>query len=41
MLWRLFNGGECRDIVEEHILPKLNRTDEILVWSEYGDEKVD
>jgi hypothetical protein len=27
MLWRLFNGGECRDIVEEHILPKLNRTD--------------
>jgi hypothetical protein len=33
MLWRLFretallDGGECRDIVEEHILPKLNATD--------------
>ncbi|CAL6305255.1 unnamed protein product [Bathycoccus prasinos] len=33
MLWRLFretallDGGECRDIVEEHILPRLNRTD--------------
>ena len=33
MLWRLFretallDGGECRDIVEKHILPRLNRTD--------------
>ncbi|CAL6308115.1 unnamed protein product [Bathycoccus prasinos] len=33
MLWRLFretallDGGGCRDIVEEHILPKLNATD--------------
>ena len=33
MLWRLFretallDGGECRDIVGEHILPKLNATD--------------
>ena len=33
MLWRLFretallDGGEFRDIVEEHILPKLNATD--------------
>ena len=33
MLWRLFretallDGGECRDIVEKHILPKLNRND--------------
>jgi len=31
-LWRLFReglmeGGECRDIVEKHILPRLNRTD--------------
>ena len=32
MLWRLFrdallDGGECRDIVEKHVLPRLNRTD--------------
>ena len=32
MLWRLFrdalsDGGECRDIVEKHILPRLNSTD--------------
>ena len=33
MLWRMFretallDGGECRDIVEKHILPRLNRTD--------------
>jgi hypothetical protein len=33
MLWRLFretallDGGECRDIVEKHILPRLNATD--------------
>ena len=31
-LWRLFReasceGGECRDIVERHVLPKLNQTD--------------
>jgi len=31
-LWRLFReglmeGGECRDIVEKHILPRLNQTD--------------
>jgi len=31
-LWRLFReascgGGECRDIVEKHVLPKLNQTD--------------
>ena len=30
------------DICFKHILPRLNRTDvRILVWSEYGDEKVD
>ena len=32
MLWRLFrdallDGGECRDIVEKHVLPRLNGTD--------------
>jgi len=32
MLWRLFreallNGGACRDIVEKHVLPRLNSTD--------------
>jgi hypothetical protein len=32
LLWRLFReglmeGGECRDIVEKHILPRLNGTD--------------
>ena len=32
MLWRLFrdallDGGECRDIVEKHILPRLNSND--------------
>ena len=32
MLWRLFreaslNGGACRDIVEKHVLPRLNATD--------------
>ena len=32
MLWRLFreatlNGGACRDIVEKHVMCKLNRAD--------------
>ena len=33
MLWRLFretallDGGECRDIVEKHVLPRLNAND--------------
>ena len=32
LLWRLFreallNGGACRDIVEKHVLPRLNSTD--------------
>ena len=44
-LWRLFgnagafSGGVCRDVVEKHVLPRLNC--EILVRSEYRDEKVD
>ena len=36
-LWRLFrnaggafSGGVCRDVVERHVLPRLNRNDEIL-----------
>ena len=37
MLWRLFrdallDGGECRDIVEKHVLPRLNGTDVKFVY---------
>jgi hypothetical protein len=45
-LWRLFreallSGGACRDIVEEHVMCKLNRDgSQILLRREYGDEKV-
>ena len=47
-LWRLFrnagafSGGVCRDVVERHVLPSLNRNDvNCGERSEYGDEKVD
>ena len=47
-LWRLFrnagafSGGVCRDVVEKHVLPRLNSNDvKILARSEYGDESVD
>ena len=45
-LWRLFreallSGGACRDIVEKHVMCKLNGTDlKFLYGGEYGDEKV-
>ena len=48
-LWRLFrnaggafSGGVCRDVVERHVLPRLeSKRCEILSRSEYGDESFD